>query len=590
MSVMKSTSLMIMGSLILGQLSQAQSNSYCMAIRGNGELMPAHWGAMAQSVETFGMPSGVAGGSSASISAFMMDSLALNPLVKNSRNSVEQALRASFLLKSMQGFGYAIMDDKKWQHTLILANKIGQQDFSELKVNIETITKIINGARENLSQEEIQLISDVLLEVKQTQIFTGPAIMKLIASFDALRSHYSLENFRNFKNQAVQVQRAISVFGKFDAKNDQTLFLRDGLINFKSLGHAFGRMAAFYSLKSATDKTVSEVQSFVDKYASQNVGKSWIEIIQANPSVQQELSSLIKNYFQNDGKTANRIQEPMSQGLNTLITTSVVVGDSRKTLLEQKKSFDATFDDKLAEVLNVNAEDIKFGYWGTTKNLAKIEAEFTDTSKFQLAKSKRFLKLGMNTWETALSTSPAEPGLSTLVPFKTASGEDLISLGGWSDLHPVPVLKAMGCEQVVYLTRKGGDSLFGQGVAKRLFKLSDESIPWKNLDESKESAVANKKGRAEDQTSDWSMMYNLANPRSSYAASVAAADAVVCTDWNAFDIKKDYSAMITEAYKALIYMSKNIELTNLVPGKWIQKSDNKTESDGSPTYPGCIPN
>ena len=34
----------------------AVAADYCIALRGNGELMPAHWGALASTVEVYGTP------------------------------------------------------------------------------------------------------------------------------------------------------------------------------------------------------------------------------------------------------------------------------------------------------------------------------------------------------------------------------------------------------------------------------------------------------------------------------------------------------------------------------------------------------
>ena len=101
------------------------------------------------------------------------------------------------------------------------------------------------------------------------------------------------------------------------------------------------------------------------------------------------------------------------------------------------------------------------------------------------------------------------------------------------------------------MTRTGGDSLFAQGVAKRLLNL-DRS--WQFLSTSDEFKIQNNNlnnlGDPKDLTSSWSQIFNVANPKSSYMRSVSLADAVVCTDWNKFDITKDFSAMIKEAYTA----------------------------------------
>lgn len=200
-----------------------------------------------------------------------------------------------------------------------------------------------------------------------------------------------------------------------------------------------------------------------------------------------------------------------------------------------------------------------------------------------------------------MSMSPAEPGLA---PFQlmTVNNEKIISMGGWPDLHPMPVLKAMGCEQVVYVTRRGGESIFAQGIAKRLLNLTE--IDWSELDPTESDAnitqVINSRGRFGLTTGIWTKMFNLANPESSIGTSLEYADAVVCTDWNAFDIKNDFKKMILEGYTAPIYFNISMETLSLKTLVEIKKSDNtlipRVTSDGRtfsnqlfPKYGGCIP-
>src|SRR5262245_35788064 len=87
--------------------SAAKAEPYCLALRGNGESQPAHWGALASLVEKQGLPVMQSGGSSASISLFLLENVAANPLVKNAANAEEQRQRAALLLKSLFGIaGY----------------------------------------------------------------------------------------------------------------------------------------------------------------------------------------------------------------------------------------------------------------------------------------------------------------------------------------------------------------------------------------------------------------------------------------------------------------------------------------------------
>ena len=196
-----------------------------------------------------------------------------------------------------------------------------------------------------------------------------------------------------------------------------------------------------------------------------------------------------------------------------------------------------------------------------------------------------------------MGLSPAEPGLAPLQEF-SANGEKLYSAGGWSDLHPIAVLKAHGCGKVVYVTRRGGESLFGQGVAKRLMGFPE--VPWERLSTSDSmkaiNVVRNNQGNPADQTSLWSRLYNLANANSSFNRALNLADAVLCTDWNRFNItdKGAIDAMITEAYRApWAFRSLTSELGRVaVKAGWriaVPSDNNVDPALGYRPYAGCLP-
>src|ERR1700722_8826051 len=84
-------------------LQVASAADYCLALRGNGELEPAHWGALSNVVERLGFPAMQAGGSSASITLFLLDAMASNKTV-NVGNADERRLNAGVLVKSLEGF------------------------------------------------------------------------------------------------------------------------------------------------------------------------------------------------------------------------------------------------------------------------------------------------------------------------------------------------------------------------------------------------------------------------------------------------------------------------------------------------------
>jgi hypothetical protein len=183
------------------------------------------------------------------------------------------------------------------------------------------------------------------------------------------------------------------------------------------------------------------------------------------------------------------------------------------------------------------------------------------------------MALGEGNWFEVLATSPAEPGLASILPIPTGATRDLVlselqkpaatrwrgliyrpgvlSAGGWADLHPVPVLKASGCGRVVYLTRKGGDAVFGQQIFVRLLGQESKVPFWRDL------AKKNDEGWKVDGNSGnaWNRLYNFANPDSSFNQSIRAADAVYCTDWNRFNpVTGELSALTKEAYGASVFL------------------------------------
>ena len=93
----------------------------CVAIRGNGELIPAHWSAMGRLLEEEGLFDGGAGGSSASVTLFLYESILLNPQLRTcaggSRacSDSEAAIRASLLMKSLAAYLDVVKNDDDFQ-------------------------------------------------------------------------------------------------------------------------------------------------------------------------------------------------------------------------------------------------------------------------------------------------------------------------------------------------------------------------------------------------------------------------------------------------------------------------------------------
>lgn len=536
---------------------KADQPDYCAAIRGNGEGMPAHWGAMSAVVQEKGMPRAMAGGSSASITIFLLESLSLNTIAKT---NTEKAL----LIKSFQGYfetltqtpeGKAIaalLADKKL--FIEFANKA--RDLEQLDLSPEAHPELMRLLQKHLSS---------LQTLAQSEDFKGllnPEFLSYLQN--TLLMTKSLEQGENQFTPAQvsyrknQIAKAIQNFGKFDAATDETLFLRPGLISFVQLAKVMGQMGDFYAGIKLTNNELqqrvdADLQQFLKVCAAQSEQLSWRELVGQRPFCRQLMGRAILTY--REGAIAQksqgvRIHQKISQHLATFPTTSVLTGKAVKDFRVLRSEYLVNEKNSFGEDFRVSQKDLRFGYWGNEEQLAKIGQKLKSQKLTRHdEKSKKFLSLGDATWLQALSASPAEPGLSSLVDLDSQR----ISAGGWNDLHPTLVLKAHGCQDIVYITRKGGESMFAQGVIKKLTNLEGfDFAEWLGLS-AEERVEKNALGNAADlgdNASFWSKLYNMANPLSSLRLSMNAATTIVCSDWDRYDARVDMNALVEDAFRA----------------------------------------
>jgi hypothetical protein len=242
------------------------------------------------------------------------------------------------------------------------------------------------------------------------------------------------------------------------------------------------------------------MNDWLDACAEPGLGKTWFEVAQMpagdTTSCGEAFDAMVGDYraelIANEDQFRSRIDDKVGEVMPALISTSVLTGDSVASFAEARKSYAAG----APTPLEVDFDDVKFGYFG---NRADLDRVAENREGYSDAKTAKFMSLGEATWREVLSYSPAEPGLARALELPSAD----VSFGGWSDLHPSLVLKNLGCEKVVYVTRTGDESGFAIGVARLL-----------GMDAEAEHAL-----------------YDL-DSDSAYAQSVVESDASWCTDWN----------------------------------------------------------
>jgi hypothetical protein len=475
----------------------------CVGVRGNGQLIFAHFASLARIAEHYGPVWGAAGGSSGSITMFVLDSMQLNPAIATCGTAectrAEQGVRIAALLKSMNGYAAALGETPE-------AAAVGQL--------APLAKRFADSGIAALAETDPVAAQTALLDLLQSEDLrdlVNPEIIDTITSSPDPAFHVR------------DLATALAGLGSFDVGctpeqammgcNSKAIFVRPGLLDFPSLVEKIGRIGDFYAGLGPQD--ASRWYGWLDGCAAAGKGKSWPELAAAPLGAStcgDEFAAMITEYrnaVTSSGARPVRLDQPIGGSLAALVSTSVLTGAAVDTFARARADYDAGSE----YTLDVAFDDVKFGYWGAADDLAKVES---NALGFDDAKTKKFLSLGTATWGEALAFSPAEPGLARALEIDDTH----VSAGGWSDLHPTLVLANLGCEEIVYVTRRGDESGFATGVATEL-----------GMDAAAGTAL-----------------YDL-DAESSFATSIAEADAVWCTDWNA-QSPTDLAGVFADGYGA----------------------------------------
>jgi len=456
----------------------------CVGVRGNGSRIFSHFASLARIHEHYGLIDGIAGGSSGSITTFLTESMYANPYVFDCGGTPcsdeEAAARIALLFKSLAGYLELLSGTQEALAFQTLAPLV-QAAFDE------GIDELVESDRLEDARDALQ----TLLTSPDVADLVNDEVLDLLAnSPDAL---YHTED----------IWQQIASFGSFSTDSDRIL-IRPGIVDFAEVAHKLGRIGSLYAAYGDAD--AAAWQQFFEQCATPGRGMLWAEVAELDAggvTCGEHFQSLAQSWrdgFLAAGEAPNRVDDTVGQHLPALVATSVLTGDTVTSweqaradyLLAQPYTFEPSFD------------DVRFGYWGQPADLDAVES---DVEGFGDAKTARAMGLGSGPWLTALSMSPAEPGLARALEID----ENTLSAGGWPDLEPVPALANMGCDEVVLVTRRGSVETFGYGVA-RLLGMNDTEA---------------------------TALYGHTNPDSAVYVSLEAAGGVWCTDWDGqggFDI------------------------------------------------------
>lgn len=512
----------------------------CAAIRGNGNFIFAHWGAVARLLENYGPIDAVAGGSSASATAFLYESIYMNPAVWDCGPSLGRcserraAIRMAFLMKSVREFVSVIGDRVDFNAAALAVPKLVQR-FKDK----EYASAVANG--------DLSAAARASLKILQSPELGGIIDTRIIQ-----RLTHALNNKSELKLVMTEIKGAVQALS-WDPSNPAILLQR-GLIDFEQLTMRIGIAGDFYAGKDAV--AMQETKKMLDSCArdaasptdQDGVGRQWREVVNLpgpeelipgkksslNPWAQAPLITKRQRCGEYFRTVANGFFDRFTKAKKDPQRLSDTVGGTVPTLASTSIFKTVEADNYLRHLylLFLNNQPyqrgfssswINFGYWGQQSDLNEVKK---NKMGFSDVKTSRFEALGEVQWGEALRVGPQEPGLgSVLCNYEQGSatkrgkwdslsnlpeGQQCLrwSLGAWSDLQPVQVLKNLGCERVVYITRRDDESDFIHGVVKLL---SSDDQEWRDID---------------------AKLFGLDQEGSSFRTALQNSDAVACSDWN----------------------------------------------------------
>lgn len=453
---------------------------WCAGIRGNGTRFFSHFGTLARMSESYGPPSCVAGGSSGSITSFLVESIwagghvtecTAGPCSDSERNA-----RAALLYKSVTDlFDVGIVADLFFVLGVI-------QQFAAEPVQVLGNRPLL-AAYETASANVQRDLADVI----------DPELRALLASspFAAL--------------QLADVVGALGSALNFELESS-LVFIRPGLVNFGAIADILGRAASFYA-GYGTYADPAAMDAWLSDCAVATVGDTWQETAAlATPDGTcgarfREMYAVYRSAVQSAPTVTTRLDDPVGRYLPVLATTAVLTGDAVAQWYEARADYDAY---RTVE-FTPDFADVRFGYWGNEADLATVqeglESQFPGDPV-----TERFLPLGAQPWREVMLSSPAEPGFAAAR--RLAQGA--LGVGGWSDPLRVQVVKSLGANRVVAVTKQGGVGTFERNAAIVL-------------------------GASPIQVDD---LFSLEAP-SSFGRALAEAEGVWCSNWDAPDMLDD---------------------------------------------------
>lgn len=487
----------------------------CIALRGNGPRIFAHFGALARIAEDIGSIDTIVGGSSASITAFLSESISMSPALQHCGAAAcsddDVAVRTGFLLKSIRGYVDRLAETNEARALQAVAAATTELQSARLEDIVDA-----NGMLIVPLQEAMDGLS-TLLQSENVRELVNPELVELVAGPLDMGDPHAVSR-RTF--HVADIASSLRDFGSFSVDGPE-IFVRPGLFDFETIAEHVGVVGSFYAGYGMDEAAAAELSALLDDCAQAGRGRPWSEVAAlptAAGSCGDRFAALAEAHWSkfvaSDAKS--RIDDDVGAFARVVVTTSVLEGEARATFEQARAAYLAGSHDY---AWDLDFDDIRFGYIGQ----ASLTGPIVDNPEgFADLKTAKATALGVMSWRRALALSPAEPGLARALEIDGTR----VSAGGWSDLFPVQALRNIGCETTTFVTGRGAEHPFQDGVARAL-GMSDE---------------------------EHAKLYDLGQPTSSINDALGLAEGVWCTDWDGPAVS-EVDAIMDDAYRAPLQVS-----------------------------------
>ncbi|MEL7313282.1 MAG: hypothetical protein AAFN07_17335, partial [Pseudomonadota bacterium] len=368
-------------------------SSTCAGIRGNGQNLFAHYGALARHVEEFGAIACAAGGSSGSITAFLMESMWANPLLHNcgrrrgACSEKERDARYALMLKSVVGLTDAgLFQDVDTVGALLAGVSAGN------------IVELLEGP---LPQEGVDAFIRLLRDLGP--LINQEAIELLLTSPDPVF---------HAKDIIDGLQKGIQF-----VVDDPRVFVRTSVVNFDQFASLIGVFGSFYAGYGPEDRR--GFNRWLLRCAKRSIGLTWEQTAElrsaGGKTCGEHFTDLFNGYRErfavDDG--SNRVDDPVGKYFPAFGVTGVLKGEA----IELWDIARTAWLNATPIPFEPDFSDVGVGYWGKRKELRRMARRLN--RRFQDLVAQQFTPLGPATWREVLSSSPAEPGFSPAVPLSS---------------------------------------------------------------------------------------------------------------------------------------------------------------------------